>query len=152
MRKPSLMILAGLAFLVWIVCVSGEPLLLPVTQTNSNLTASTVFNELEVVVLFEGKAPIPIHDIEQQAINALSTNGQPVAVTNCGISLVVSERRLGGAAILQDLPKHMLYKVEFVRGVATVTYAGPERHRTPRFGEKAEDFQKDAAKVKVKPE
>jgi hypothetical protein len=154
MRKPSLRILVGLAFLVWLVCLSGAPLLPPGTEANSNLFASAVSNELEVVVLFEGKAPMRIQDIEQQAINALSTNGdQTVGVTDCGINIVVSGKSSGCATILQDLPRNWLYVVEFnSKGVCRVTSSGKVRHRTPRFGEHVEELPKDVIKVEVEPE
>ena len=115
------------------------------TQTSTNAPATNIS------VFFGQQKALTIEEIRVAAKKLLKSKGHQIEDSfHCAVNICVLGKDAGCAVVFQDLPRGMLYVVEFsAKGDPTIRYAGPVLHRTPRFGEKVD--LPEGRKVPVKP-
>jgi hypothetical protein len=141
----------GAALLGALVTLSPSALSGAGTQIPTNAPAPVKTSTPNVSVFFGEHKALSIEEIRLAAKELLKRKGHQIEDSfHCAINIGVLGKDAGCSVIFQDLPRRMLYTVEFnAKGDPAVRYAGPERHRTPRFGEGGS--LPEGRKVPVKP-
>ena len=150
MRKPAL-ITTTACLLGLILAPSSRNGGAQTKTAGSAGPAPTPEHQTPYVNVFFGSAKaLSLDEIRTQAQEALKSSGHKMEDKfHCVVNVMVDGKEPGCAVIFQDPLSNMLYTVGFDKtGQARVLYAGPVRHRTPKFGEPVPGVPEDAVRVK----